>query len=124
MQAISTTQAPPALGPYSQAALANGLLFVSGQLGIDPATGDMPPDFTDQARLVFANLRAILTAAGLGFSSVVKASVFLTDMGHFSALNEIYASHFSAPYPAREAVQVARLPRDGQIEISLIAVKN
>ena len=124
MQAISTTQAPPALGPYSQATLASGLLFVSGQLGIDPATGEMPPDFAGQARLVFANLRAILTAAGLGFSSVVKASVFLTDMGNFAALNEIYAGHFSAPYPAREAVQVARLPKDGQIEISLIAVKS
>ncbi len=123
MQTINTHQAPAALGPYSQAVLMNNALFVSGQLGIDPGTGEMPDGFEAQAHLVFANLKAILEAAGLGFRHVVKVTVFLADMNNFAILNEIYARNFSAPHPAREAVQVARLPKDGQIEISVIAMK-
>lgn len=123
MQVINTVQAPPALGPYSQAVLKNDLLFVSGQLGIEAGSGQMTEGFEAQADLVFANLKAILKAAGMSLANVVKVSVFLSDMNNFAALNEIYARNFSAPYPAREAVQVARLPKDGLIEISVIAIK-
>lgn len=123
MQAINTNQAPPAIGPYSQAVLSNGVLYISGQLGIDPVSGNMAEGFEGQANLVFANLKAILEAAGMSFRNVVKASVFLLDMNNFAALNEIYARNFSSPFPAREAVQVARLPKDGVVEISLIAMR-
>ncbi len=123
MQVINTVKAPAALGPYSQAVLKNGTLFVSGQLGIDPGSGQMAEGFEAQANLVFANLRAILEAAGMGFANVAKVSVFLSDMNDFAALNKIYTHNFSAPHPAREAIQVARLPKDGLIEISVIAIK-
>ncbi|MCB5247843.1 MAG: RidA family protein [Candidatus Cloacimonetes bacterium] len=123
MQTINTHHAPAALGPYSQAVMMNNTLFVSGQLGIDAGTGNWAEGFEAQANLVFANLKAILEAAGMGFRNVVKVSVFLKDMNDFAALNEIYARNFSAPYPAREAIQVARLPKDGLIEISVIAMK-
>lgn len=123
MQSVMTHRAPAALGPYSQAIMKNNTLFVSGQLGIDPNTGVMPESFEDQAALVFANLKAILEAAGMGMTHIVKASVFLKDMDDFSRLNEIYSRQFSAPFPAREAVQVARLPKDGLIEISVIAMR-
>ncbi len=123
MQAIHTDRAPAALGPYSQAVLHDNMLFVSGQLGIDPLSGELAPDFASQAALVFANLQAILEAAGFGFAHVVKVSVFLKDFNNFAALNEIYARHFNAPCPARETVEVARLPKDGQIEISVIALR-
>lgn len=123
MQAVNTHRAPAAIGPYSQAVSANNILFVSGQLGIDPGTGMMPEGFAEQANLVFANIQAILEAAGMSFAQVIKVSVFLADMNHFATLNEIYARNFSPPYPAREAVQVARLPKDGLIEISVIAMR-
>ena len=123
MQTISTHQAPPAIGPYSQAVMNGNLLFVSGQLGFDPVTGALPEGFSAQAEQVFANLKAILEAAGLAFRNVVKVSVFLQDMNNFALLNELYARNFSAPHPAREAIQVARLPKDGLIEISVIAIK-
>ena len=123
MQPISTLKAPAALGPYSQAMMMNNTLFVSGQLGIEADTGNWGEGFEAQANLVFANLKAILEAAGMSFRDVVKVSVFLKDMNDFAALNEIYARNFSAPYPAREAIQVARLPKDGLIEISVIAMK-
>ena len=123
MQSVMTHRAPAALGPYSQAIMKNNTLFVSGQLGIDPNSGVMPESFEDQAALVFANLKAILEAAGMGMTHIVKASVFLKDMDDFSRLNDIYSRQFSAPFPAREAVQVARLPKDGLIEISMIAMR-
>ncbi|GAB1365172.1 MAG TPA: RidA family protein [Candidatus Cloacimonas sp.] len=123
MQSVMTHRAPAALGPYSQAIMKNNTLFVSGQLGIDPNSGVMPESFEDQAALVFANLKAILEAAGMGMTHIVKASVFLKDMDDFSRLNDIYSRQFSAPFPAREAVQVARLPKDGLIEISVIAMR-
>ncbi|HNU54753.1 MAG TPA: RidA family protein [Candidatus Syntrophosphaera sp.] len=123
MQAISTIKAPAALGPYSQAVIMNDALFVSGQLGIEAETGNFGEGFEAQANLVFANLKAILEAAGMSFRDVVKVSVFLKDMNDFAALNEIYARNFSAPFPAREAIQVARLPKDGLVEISVIAIK-
>ncbi|MDD3536148.1 MAG: RidA family protein [Candidatus Cloacimonetes bacterium] len=123
MKSVMTPRAPAAIGPYSQAALMNNALFVSGQLGIDPATGNLAEGFEAQANLVFQHLKAILEAAGMGMSHVVKVSVFLKDMDNFADLNEIYTRYFSAPYPAREALQVARLPKDGLIEISLIAMR-
>ena len=123
MQIVNTSHAPAAIGPYSQAVLQGEFLFVSGQLGINPETGEMPYTFEEQAYLVFANLRGILEEAGLGFANVVKVSVFLKDMSKFSALNEIYAQHFDAPYPAREAYEVSRLPKDGLVEISVIAAR-
>lgn len=123
MKAISTPKAPAAIGPYSQAVQSGNLLFVSGQLGIDPQSGNMVEGFEAQARLVFSHLQAILEAADMSFANVVKASVFLKDMNDFALLNEIYADYFEAPFPAREAIQVARLPKDGLVEISVMAVK-
>lgn len=121
MQPIHSDFAPKAIGPYSQAVLKNGLLFISGQLGIDAATGALEAGFEAQARRVFSNLKAVLDAAGLSFADVVKVTVFLQNLNDFAALNELYAQYFHAPYPAREAVQVARLPKDAALEISLIA---
>lgn len=122
MQSIMSPKAPAAIGPYSQAILQNNTLFISGQLGINPLDGNIPDSFEAQARLVFSNLKAILDAAGLGFGHVVKVSVFLKDMDNFQQLNDMYANYFSAPYPAREAIEVARLPKDARIEISCIAM--
>jgi len=122
MQTIKTDQAPQAVGPYSQAVMKNGTLFVSGTLGIDPKSNTMPESFAEQAKLVFSNLKAVLDEAGMNFSHVVKVSIFIMDMNDFAVLNEMYAQIFSEPYPARETVQVARLPKDGKIEISLIAM--
>jgi 2-iminobutanoate/2-iminopropanoate deaminase len=123
MLPIRTDKAPAAVGPYSQAAMKGNMVFVSGTLGIDPATNAMPEGFTQQAELVFSNLKAILEMAAMNFTHVVKVSIFLLDMNDFPVLNEIYARQFMEPYPARETVQVARLPKDGKIEISLIAMK-
>lgn len=122
MQSVMTHRAPSAIGPYSQAVQKSGILFISGQLGIDPQTGNMLNGFEAQATQVFSNIKAILDAAGMGFAHVVKCSVFLQDMNDFAVLNEIYGRYFSAPYPAREAIQVARLPKDGLVEISVIAM--
>nr|MDK2850269.1 2-iminobutanoate/2-iminopropanoate deaminase [Candidatus Cloacimonadota bacterium] len=123
MKSIQTHGAPSAIGPYSQATLKNDTLFISGQLGIDPTFGEMQEGFEAQANMVFHNIEAILDAAGMGMSHVVKVSVFLKDMDDFDVLNEIYARHFSAPYPAREAIQVARLPKNALVEISVIAMR-
>ncbi len=123
MLPIITDKAPKAVGPYSQAALKNNNVFVSGTLGIDPVTNTMPEGFAEQAELVFNNLKAILEKAAMNFTHVVKVSIFLQDMNDFAALNELYALQFKEPYPARETVQVARLPKDAKIEISLIAMR-
>ncbi|PKN72782.1 MAG: reactive intermediate/imine deaminase [Candidatus Cloacimonetes bacterium HGW-Cloacimonetes-3] len=123
MQSVMTHRAPAAIGPYSQAILKNNTLFISGQLGIDPNTSAMPESFEAQANLVFSNIKAILDAAGMGMTHIVKVTVFLKDMNDFAQLNEIYTRNFSAPYPAREAVQVAKLPKDGLVEISIIAMR-
>ncbi len=123
MQSVMTHRAPAAIGPYSQAIMMHNTLFISGQLGIDPNSGTMPEGFEEQTNLVFQNIKAILEAAGMGFVHIVKVTVFLKDMNNFATLNEIYARQFSAPYPAREAIEVARLPKDGLIEISVIAMR-
>lgn len=123
MKAWHSDDAPRAIGPYSQAVEAGGMVFVSGQLGLDPATGQLAAGFEGQARRVFDHLQAILRVAGLGFGDVVKVSVFLKDLGDFAALGAIYGERFAAPFPARETVEVARLPKDALIEISLMAVR-
>ena len=121
-EAVSTAAAPQAIGPYSQAVRAGSLLFVSGQIPLDPATGKLVEgDLAAQTHRVFQNLGAILQAAGASFENVVRTTVYLADMNDFPAMNEIYATYFSSPAPARATVQAARLPRDARLEIDLIA---
>lgn len=121
-QAVSTESAPRAIGPYSQAVRAGGLLFVSGQVPIHPATGNIVDgDIATQTRRVLENIRAILEAAGASFDHVVRTTVYLADMNDFAAMNEVYATCFTAPAPARATVQVSRLPRDARLEIDVIA---
>lgn len=121
-QEVSTKEAPAAIGPYSQAVTANGMVFVSGMLGIDPAGGTLKSSVIEQAEQGLKNLAAALKAAGTDMSAVVKTTVFLTDMGAFAGVNEVYARYFSAPFPARSCVQVSALPKGGQFEIEAIAV--
>jgi 2-iminobutanoate/2-iminopropanoate deaminase len=121
--AVSSPQAPKAIGPYSQAVRAGSLLFASGQIPLDPATGTIVEgDITAQTRRVMENLGAVLGAAGLSFASVVRTTIFLADMNDFAKVNEVYGAYFAEPYPARATVQVARLPRDVRVEIDVIAV--
>ncbi|HEX8790692.1 MAG TPA: RidA family protein [Polyangiaceae bacterium] len=121
-QAISTKDAPGAIGPYSQAVKSGDLLFLSGQIPLDPATGQLVTgDITAQTRRVMDNLRAVLGAAGCSFADVVRTTIYLVDLGHFTAVNEAYGSYFEAPYPARATVQVAALPRGAQVEVDVIA---
>lgn len=122
MRAVHTINAPKVIGPYSQAMMNNGLLFVSGQIGMDPHTGDLGTTFQEEARLCFSNLREILTEAGMSFAKVVKVTIFITDLKNFTLLNDLYSQFFSEPYPARETVQVSALPKNASIEISLIAM--
>ena len=122
-EAISSPDAPAAIGPYSQAVKAGNLLFLSGQIPLDPQTGTLVEgDIDAQTRQVFRNIAAILTAAGASFENVVSASVFLADMNQFAKVNEIYGTYFSSPFPARATVQVARLPKDCLVEIQVTAV--
>ena len=121
-QAVSSPDAPKAIGPYSQAVRAGQLLFVSGQVPLDPATGQLVSgDIAAQTRRVFDNLGAVLKAGGRSFADVVRTTVFLADMNDFATVNEVYGTYFSEPYPARATVQVARLPKDARVEIDLIA---
>jgi 2-iminobutanoate/2-iminopropanoate deaminase len=122
-ETISSPGAPAAIGPYSAGVRAGDLLFLSGSIPLDPATGQVVPgDITAQATRVMENIAALLTAAGASFRQVVKTTVFLADMGEFAAMNEVYAKYFTEPFPARSTVQVARLPRDVRLEIEVIAV--
>ena len=125
MNAIQTGMAPAAIGPYSQAIDSGaGIVFVSGQLPIDPATGAFPEGgIKEQTRQSLANAKAILEAAGLGLGNVVKTTVFLADMGDFAAMNEVYAQFFTAPFPARSAVAVKTLPKGAMVEIECIAAR-
>lgn len=118
---ISTEDAPEAIGPYSQAILADGWLYTAGQIGLDPASGEMVDGVESQARRALANLEAVLAEAGLDFGDVVKTTVYLADMDDYARVNEIYGEHFEAPYPARSAVEAATLPRDARVEIELVA---
>ena len=120
---ISTPNAPAAIGPYSQAVKAGNLLFISGQVPLDPATGEVVEgDITVQTRRVLDNVKAILTEAGADFSNVVKTTVFLKDMNDFVPMNRVYAEYYPENCPARSAVQVGRLPKDVSVEIETIAV--
>lgn len=120
---IHTSDAPAAIGPYSQAVAAGGMLYVSGQIPLDPATGQLlEGDTAAQARLVLSNLEAILKAGGCTFADVVRSTIFLTDLGDFGAVNAIYAEKFSAPFPARVTIQVAALPRGAKVEIDAVAL--
>ena len=122
-EAVSSPAAPNAIGPYSQAVRAGSLVFVSGQIPIDPGTGELVDgDITAQTHRVFANLEAILQAAGATFDHVVRATVYLADLNDFAAVNAVYGSYFASPAPARATVQAARLPRDARVEIDVIAV--
>jgi 2-iminobutanoate/2-iminopropanoate deaminase len=122
-EVITAPDAPKAMGAYSPAIKAGNLLFVSGQIPIDPASGALVDgDITAQTEQVMRNLGALLRAAGVGFDHVVRTTVFLADMGDFAVMNEVYSRHIAAPPPARATVQVARLPRDVKIEVDAIAV--
>jgi 2-iminobutanoate/2-iminopropanoate deaminase len=121
-EAVSTGDAPAAIGPYSQAIRAGDYLFISGQIPLDPATATLVDGaIAAQTHRVLQNLGAILRAAGASFDRVVKTTVYLADMGEFAAMNEVYATYFPAPAPARATIQAARLPRDVRVEIDLIA---
>jgi 2-iminobutanoate/2-iminopropanoate deaminase len=123
MDYIATNDAPKAIGPYSQAVRTGNLLFLSGQIPLDPATGELVQgDFPSQVRRVFDNLKAVLAAAGATFAHVTRATVYLTDLGNFQTLNGIYAEYFGEHKPARSTVGVASLPKGATVEIDLIAV--
>jgi 2-iminobutanoate/2-iminopropanoate deaminase len=120
--AVSSPGAPKAIGPYSAALRTGQLLFVSGQVALDPATGAMMEgDVASQTRQALLNLGALLDAGGLSYADVVRTTVFLADMGDFAAMNDVYRTFFGEPYPARSTVQAARLPRDARVEIDAIA---
>ena len=120
-QAVSSSNAPAAIGPYSQAIVADGTVYCSGQIGLDPATGELADGLEAQAERALRNLSAVLDAAGLTFADVVKTTIFLTDMAHFAAVNAIYASAMPEPPPARSTVAVAALPKGALVEIEAIA---
>lgn len=123
MDYVATPDAPQAIGPYSQAVKANGLVFTSGQIALDPATGNVVEgSFDDQVHRVFRNLEAVLKEAGSGFDRVLRATVYLTDMGNFQTLNTIYAEYFGDHKPARTTIQASALPKGGAVEIDLIAL--
>lgn len=121
MKEIKTTKAPGAIGPYSQAIEVNGLVYTSGQIGIDPATGAIVEGVEAQAHQVCKNLTELLKAAGTSMDNVVKTTVFIKDMNDFGTVNGIYAQYFTEPYPARSCVEVARLPKDVKLEIEAVA---
>jgi 2-iminobutanoate/2-iminopropanoate deaminase len=122
---ISTPNAPAAIGPYSQAIKTGTVLYTSGQLGIDPKTGDfVPGGIKEQTEQVFKNLIAVLEAGDVSLDQVVKTLVFLSDMSDFAAMNEIYSNYFNEPYPARSAVAVKTLPKNGLVEIEVIAIED
>lgn len=121
-RAVHTDGAPAAIGPYSQAVLAGGWLYSAGQIGLVPGTGDLVgPGVAEQAEQAFRNLEAVLAEAGASFDDVVKTTVYLADMDEFGTVNEIYARHFSEPYPGRSTVAVKTLPKDARVEIDVIA---
>ena len=125
MKAVHSDGAPKAIGPYSQAVSVGGAVYLSGQIALDPATGELVAGgVEEQARRVMENLKAVLAAAGLGFADVVRTTIFLADLADFAKVNEIYGVYFGEPKPARSTVQVAALPRGGRVEIDAIAVKD
>jgi 2-iminobutanoate/2-iminopropanoate deaminase len=125
IQIINTDRAPAAIGPYSQAVAAGGMLYVSGQIPLDPATGEIVSgDLSAQTKQVLENLKAVVEAAESRMNKVVKVTIYLTDMQQFAVVNEIYGTYFSAPYPARACVEVSQLPKGVQVEMDAVAVLN
>lgn len=120
---IESGNAPKAIGPYSQAVLVDDTLYVSGNIPVNPATGDVADGIVSQSKQVFENMKAVLNEAGMGFENVVKTTAFLTDLSNFATFNEIYASYFVAPYPARSCVEVSKLPKNVLVEVECIANK-
>lgn len=120
MKQISTTNAPAAIGPYSQAIVAGNILFCSGQIPINPATGEIPSGVEAQAEQALTNVKNLIEAAGSSIDNVVKTTVFIKDMNDFAKINEIYAKYFTEPFPARSCVEVARLPKDVLLEVEAI----
>jgi 2-iminobutanoate/2-iminopropanoate deaminase len=122
-RAIESKKVPAPIGPYSQAIVANGMVYTSGQIAIDPSTGEYTPSAIEaEAELVMKNLEALLEASGSDFSSVVKTSIFLQSMSDFAEVNAVYSKYMVAPFPARETVEVAQLPKSAKVEISMIAI--
>ena len=123
-QIVTTDAAPKAVGPYSQAVWAGDLLFCAGQIPLDPATGNLVAGgITEQTTRVLENIRGVLHSQALDFANVVKATVFLSDMNSFAAMNEVYAKYFTKDFPARSTIQVARLPKDALVEIEVVAAR-
>lgn len=120
---ISTTAAPAAIGPYSQAILVNNTLYASGQLGLDPETMELKEGITEQTKQVFENIKAVLNEAGMTINDVVKTTCFLSSMDDFAAMNEVYATQFTGIFPARSAVAVKTLPKNALVEIEILAIK-
>ena len=123
MKIISTDKAPAAIGPYSQAVVYGDMLYTSGQIPVDPATGEIPESVEEQAAQSLKNIENILAENGMTMANVIKTTVFLSDLNDFAAVNAVYAEHFAEPYPARSCVQVAGIPKGCKIEIEVIAVK-
>ena len=121
MKAVSTDKAPAAIGPYSQAQIVGSLVYTSGQIPVDPATGSIPQGVEAQAEQVFVNISMLLEAAGSDIGKVVKTTLFIKDMNDFAAVNAVYGKYFTQPYPARSCVEVARLPKDVLVECEVIA---
>lgn len=120
---IESGNAPKAIGPYSQAVLVDDTLYVSGNIPVNPKTGDVADGIVNQSKQVFENMKAVLNEAGMDFENVVKTTAFLTDLSDFATFNEIYASYFVAPYPARSCVEVSKLPKNVLVEVECIAKK-
>ena len=119
---VNTSKAPPPIGPYSQAIISNNMVFISGQIALNPETNELvTSDVATETHMVMRNLHEILQEAGINFNHVIKTTIFLSDMGLFSKVNEVYGSYFAADYPARETVAVKGLPKDVNVEISMIA---
>lgn len=121
-EVISTTNAPGAIGPYSQAIKKGNLIFVSGQLPVNPQTNEMPEDIKEQAKQSLENIKEILETAGASLESVVKSTVFLKDLSNFAQVNEVYGEYFTESYPARCCVEVSKLPKDAGVEIEVVAI--
>jgi 2-iminobutanoate/2-iminopropanoate deaminase len=123
-EVVYSTEAPKPIGPYSQAVWAGDTLFVSGQIALDPASGELiQGNIETETKVVLNNVKAILDKVGIGFSNIVKTSIFLKNMDDFAAVNAVYASYFTSDFPARETVQVSKLPKDVNVEISVIAIR-
>ncbi len=122
-KAISTDKAPAAIGPYSQAIEVNNMVYTSGVIPVNPATGEIPEGVEAQAEQVFVNMEGLLEAAGTCMENVIKTTVFIKEMNDFAKINEVYAKHFTGTFPARSCVEVARLPKDVLLEVEAIAVK-